>query len=354
MSTPSPDSVVPSITHRRRPDAAPDHCLHPDELLRGMASLPKLTAAFKSGDPACLEAIRGRFEELNGAILDSYITPNSDACAVLVQKTSTAGAPGRTNLLVWIDRKDRAIQVSEFADVLWRTLWLARRTEGTDEARMPPQERAVVADMLYTVAVFLLGSLDVVGMTEDAHTQHLEQAAKSADSELDKLEHYIDRAAIRATFRCYLFGLPVGTALLGVPIAALFQLDLPSGVRGLLVLSIVAGGIGAIASVMVRITRGQKLSVDTRQSLKVTFLAGMLRPWVGAVLGVALYVLVVARLVPVSPAGTQPEHFYAGLAFLAGFSERWAQDTIVRSAPISPSPATVRTSTDREGRRTRA
>jgi hypothetical protein len=30
--------------------------------------------------------------------------------------------------------------------------------------------------------------------------------------------------------------------------------------------------------------------------------------------------------------------FFAGLAFLAGFSERWAQDTILRSAPIAPSP----------------
>ena len=29
--------------------------------------------------------------------------------------------------------------------------------------------------------------------------------------------------------------------------------------------------------------------------------------------------------------------FYAGLAFLAGFSERWAQDTILRSTPVSPS-----------------
>jgi hypothetical protein len=229
--------------------------------------------------------------------------------------------------------------VSSFVDMLWRTLWLARRAEGTDDSLLPPPERRVVAEMLYTVAVVLLGSLDVVGRTPQARAEDLGRAAESARTELDKLEHYIDRAAIRATFRDYLFGLPIGVALLALPLSGLYLLDVPHDVRDFLLLSIGAGGIGAITSVMVRITRGQRLSVDTRQGRWATLFAGVFRPLVGGVFGAALYVLVGGGLLPVIPATAQAAHFYTGLAFLAGFSERWAQDTIIRSAPVAPSPA---------------
>ena len=51
--------------------------------------------------------------------------------------------------------------------------------------------------------------------------------------------------------------------------------------------------------------------------------------------GIALYVFVTTGLVPFAvPADDLKQQlFFAGLAFLAGFSERWAQDTIVQSAP---------------------
>ena len=69
----------------------------------------------------------------------------------------------------------------------------------------------------------------------------------------------------------------------------------------------------------------------------------------GAVFGVALYALVIGGLLPLD---TDPQvaHFFGGLSFLAGFSERWAQDTIIRSAPIAPSPATSATAGGRENR----
>ena len=70
----------------------------------------------------------------------------------------------------------------------------------------------------------------------------------------------------------------------------------------------------------------------------MTVLAGALRPIVGAIFGAVLHVLVTGGLLPLAmpdTAGGQGElnMFFAGLAFLAGFSERWAQDTIVQSIP---------------------
>jgi hypothetical protein len=108
-----------------------------------------------------------------------------------------------------------------------------------------------------------------------------------------------------------------------------------------LILSIAAGAGGSATSVMVRITRGQTCFIDSHRGPLLTLVAGAFRLLVGAVFGVALYVLVVAGSVPVDIPDNDA-HFFAGLAFLAGFSERWAQDTIVRSAPISPSAATSR------------
>jgi hypothetical protein len=53
--------------------------------------------------------------------------------------------------------------------------------------------------------------------------------------------------------------------------------------------------------------------------------------------------------VPAASAAAAP-YFFTAIAFLAGFSERWAQDTIVRSTPLATStsgPPTWSTSTPR-------
>ena len=202
--------------------------------------------------------------------------------------------------------------------------------------------------MLFTMATFLLGALDVAAVASDAKSSDenilvpLQQAATTADAELDRIEEYLERSAIHKTFRLYLLGLPVGAALLALPIFVVVQLlPLSSQPMLLITICIIGGGLGAITSVMVRITRGQKLEVDIHQGRTVTFFAGMFRPLVGAIFGVALYVLVIGGLLPLASNQQAVAHFFGGLSFLAGFSERWAQDTIIRSAPIAPSPATA-------------
>jgi hypothetical protein len=122
------------------------------------------------------------------------------------------------------------------------------------------------------------------------------------------------------------------------------QFSAGTEIRDLLAISVAAGAIGSIASVMTRITRGQTLEVRLEGRL-VTGLAGAFRPVVGAIFGVAFYVFVQAGLLPLDDGLDEGKvaFFYAGLAFLAGFSERWAQDTVLQSRPITPSPASTRT-----------
>ncbi len=86
---------------------------------------------------------------------------------------------------------------------------------------------------------------------------------------------------------------------------------------------------------MARITRRSTLNIDIAQGHGVTGLAGAIRPLIGAIFGLALFVFVNGGLVPIDVPTEQwkANLFFASVAFLAGFSERWAQDTIVHSAP---------------------
>ena len=263
--------------------------------------------------------------------------------------------------MVWIGRRDLAMREPRFTRELWHTLLLARQAEGASGTTISERTRDLVVDMVYTVALFLLGALDVAAAVEknakksadDAEKSvesilaPLKQAADNAAAKLNYIEEYLRKAALRKTFRYYLLGLPFGAALLALPIFAVVRLlPLANQPKLLISICIIGGGLGAITSVMIRITRGQKLEVDIDQGRGVTFVAGMFRPLVGATFGVALYVLVVGGLLPLSP-DPQAAHFFGGLSFLAGFSERWAQDTILRSQPIAPSPTTT-TSAGRE------
>jgi len=320
-------------------------------MLKGVSSLTTLVEAYKeakNGKPKRLAAARDEFEKENGGkIVDSYFTPELNACAVLVGKTTRFKFRERRKLLVRLAERDISGQVPAFDVQLWRAIWMARRTERDSDYLLSRGPRMVVADMLYNIVVFLLGALDAAapkpgevctsrGTNSTRTTQEsLTGTASVAKRELDELCKYVEREGISTAVRLYLLGMPLGAAILAILTFIAFSAPIPDQ-RNLLVLAIVAGGIGSITSVMFRITQGQKLSVDPQQGLAVTIVAGMFRPIIGAVFGVALYVLVVGNLLPLDEA-SEKAHFYAGLAFLAGFVERWAQDTIVRSAPISPS-----------------
>lgn len=312
-------------------------------LLPGTAGLPVLVDALGGKDDRLADAVRTEFEKANGRIVDLYVGPSTGACSVLVED------PARPNgrlLFVSIGRVDRVLQVRGLAETLWRVQLLAQQTESAARDVLHRSTRGTVQAMLHLATVLLLKSFEAVPpdpRPQLARTarQSLQEAVRQANDELDKLEACIEREAMHATFGYYLVGMLAGMALLPVAVVVLPTLGLPEAVQVPLILSIAAGGIGSATSVMVRITRGQTWSIDSHQGPWLTLVAGFFRPWVGAVFGVALYILAFSGSVPVDVPAND-EHFFTGLAFLAGFSERWAQDTIVRSAPISPSAATSR------------
>ncbi len=325
---------------QRRPEKsaeAPDGANH---IWPGVGSLRQLAETINK------EGADSKFVELwqavNGKICNSYFTQSGQGAVVITQ---TGTRRRRRQVLAWTSEHDVALQVRDFDDALSRAIWMARETERGTDRLLPKRNRKVVADLIFTVLVPLLRVLGLVAARaretpvapEDRGL--LERAAVSAQRRLDDIETYVDGVELQTAVRRYLYGLPLGFAVV-VPLVLMFgdlvaHIDAdPSRFRAVAL----AGGLGSITSVMMRITTGQSLTVDPRQGPIVTVVSGAFRTLVGSVFGIALYVLVEGDLIPIDDVVANQSMFYAGLAFLAGFSERWAQDTIVRSAPIPTSP----------------
>ena len=154
-------------------------------------------------------------------------------------------------------------------------------------------------------------------------------------SELALLRERVVTERKRRAMAPYLYGLGTSAILLPVVIWAVYGLaTLAQSDRNaaLLVLTASTGAIGAAVSVMLRVTR-RNLEIGDDQQRWVLFISGVFRPILGAVFGAAFYVLTVGGLLPLDVPDDQTTEafFFAGIAFLAGFSEQLAQDVFVRT-----------------------
>jgi hypothetical protein len=83
--------------------------------------------------------------------------------------------------------------------------------------------------------------------------------------------------------------------------------------------------LGAIVSVLSRMAgRGRGFIVDHEIGRWGIQRLGSYRPLIGAIFGLALYFLASTTLVQLDP-NAKTFAFFIVIAFLAGFSERWAQ-----------------------------
>lgn len=102
--------------------------------------------------------------------------------------------------------------------------------------------------------------------------------------------------------------------------------------------AIAGGAVGALLSVLERLTRGE-LKVEFQTGFAVRFMSGISRPIVGALSGLALLVLIKGSVVLtfVKPPGETDQAlalFFAGIAFIAGFSERFLKDVLGNAGKV--------------------
>lgn len=99
-----------------------------------------------------------------------------------------------------------------------------------------------------------------------------------------------------------------------------------------IVLVISAGTLGSIVSILIRIEEFQdKTYIDPL----VPFLIGAFKPIIGAAFGLLFFALISSEIIIIKPIANQTDNskgfFVFAVAFVVGFSERLARDTLVRA-----------------------
>jgi hypothetical protein len=229
---------------------------------------------------------------------------------------------------VWFDELD-----FDSAEAL--ALWTDLRTlHGRIDQYLEkhPRDRLVCLNALYDLFASLISTMAVEWrMHRPGERTPSDQFGKSLaalDGQRRALEmRYLEFARAHAARR-YLTGAALGIGLMAAVVLVVWTiLDQTRTDVFHWVPVMAAGAIGALLSVLQRNASGT-LDVKVEAAPKDLLVGGMTRPAVGVLSALAVYVLVEAGLVPLdlSTDKTELRFFYAGVGFLAGFSERFVKD----------------------------
>jgi hypothetical protein len=179
------------------------------------------------------------------------------------------------------------------------------------------------------------------------HVDDAETAAalKREQAVLDNAVAYYRQAANGQAQIAYFAGMAaVGGAIsiaAGVALAVNFAMP---------VAAVIAGSIGAVVSVIQRINSGA-FETEYDVGRPYAFFLGGLRPMIGGTFALAIYFAFTSGILhlPISATDPKADHRLGLLVvcFVAGFSERWAQDTLATAtaapkataAPGDPGPS---------------
>jgi hypothetical protein len=315
-----------------------------------------------SADAATGEARLRRFKELldefqsqSGQVIDAYwCHKEASAVALTRRETSRRARFGRKRTIEYrLHRVSDWVtdQNHEIADLLHDSDILGIKAAASLEG-VP---RMVVMQWLLLVDSHLLGFLERY-RHEPCHPAVAELFAANERAELRRIEDYYFRSGEKRARMRYVTGMVTfGVVLVALAAAvtaaalALFDaLDLHSTGLQEFYAAAAAGGVGAVISVLMRMSGRGSFAIDHELSRWEVMLIGAYRPLIGSVSGIVVYFIVQTPLVPIEQSAlTLP--FYIVVAFLAGFSERWtrvvlsgAMRTIGEHSPSGePTPPTT-------------
>jgi hypothetical protein len=188
----------------------------------------------------------------------------------------------------------------------------------------------IAMERLLGAAAALLASVDCEDRKPDA--AETRRIVARSERNLAEIRSYYEQAGEKAARIVYFVGMLQGMFWVGVGIGVLAlvlwgfgSFDRHSVVTQSLLASCAMGALGAIVSVMSRMaSRGNVFALDYEVGRPTLRKLGMFRPFVGAAFAFAVFLALRSGLVEIGTVDkTIP--FYATVAFLAGFSERWAK-----------------------------
>jgi hypothetical protein len=211
----------------------------------------------------------------------------------------------------------------------------------------------IVMQLLLAAASHVLSYVDRKG-GPPRDPAAIKKIVARSEAELADTRHHYRRAGENSSRIVYAGGMLRGlcllaalTAIAGLILWAAHDFHRHPTATWTLLATVAAGGMGAAVSVLLRMAKGS-FSQDYEVGRKTTRRLAMARPFVGAAFAVMIYLLLKSGLVDIGGLNSNQQtiYFYAAVAFLAGFSERWAR-VIVGGVIGGDEPTTVPQDTHR-------
>lgn len=275
--------------------------------------------------------ILAAFEKVNGDIVCAYQSTKTNAGVILTELA----------FFTHYDfRQSKSVNEFKAQELLMKCDRLAI------EARrfLSGPDLQTCSELIYSAAENLLQFIDNETANDD-ESGEIDNMLKLIDEQLDFAETYHREVLPIAYQRDYYIGMLRGLVwlfgvlvLILIVIGILFWTGVLSYVSQekkvleyeILMASLIGGGLGAIVSMMSRLSAG---NVDLKGMVGPTALqrVGTLRPFIGAIFGAVTYAAIDSGLIPFIEPNVESSKkmlLFAALGFVAGFSERWAPDML--------------------------
>lgn len=285
------------------------------------------------------DSARRAFERRHGEIVSAYWCSNVESAVALTERRRLRGWLSPT----WGFHResDWATQSSpEVAAALHRCDELAVRANTV----LSGVRQRICMQLVVASASHLLSLVDARANTADEKATAA--ALKQEHAAIKEAEAYYTDAANGQAQMVYFGGMATVAIFLSIIAGIWLGISWATPLAAL-----IAGAIGAVVSVIQRINNG-KFTLDFDIGGRYAFFLGGLRPLIGGTFAMAISFAFTGGLLhlPVAVDESTDSRRLAllVLGFLAGFSERWAQDTLTSLLPAGqaappPTPATPET-----------
>ena len=291
------------------------------------------------------DSLHAAFEATHGEIVKAYWCSDIPSAVALTEKKRLSGRVSST--FRFHRESDWATKnAPDVAAELHRCDALAVRAK----AVLTGVRQQICLELVVACASNLLSLVDK--RARSGVEESTKDALERERAAIAKVESYYCEAANGQAQLVYFGGIATVTLLIAAVATVWLAISWEPAVAAL-----VAGALGAVVSVIQRINSGVfELEYDVGGPY--TFFLGGLRPVLGGVFAMAITFAVNGGLVHL-PVDSNP---HAGsrrfallvVAFLAGFSERWAQDTLTAIIPAGDSHAPAHAGSHASGAGSRA
>lgn len=282
------------------------------------------TAPADEAERARYETTRALFESEHGKIVDDYWSGQQPAGVALCCKRLSWGR------LEWSLHRSMGSLAAGHPEYSPLLLHVARQSVRASNILRGMTQRIAISN-LFALSRDIMTSLDTKGGGRGLSAYQRDLHAIAADAR---------EAGAREAQVVYLKGLMKGVAALIVLVPALATLfssvSVPDVDSKLFVGCLIAGSLGAVMSVLMRMSSG-KLQVSHEFGREYLSKLGFARPFIGAIFALLLYFAFKGNLlqqISVPDPDKGEFAFFVTSGFLIGFSERFAKE-IVRTAESS-------------------